>query len=273
MNFSGWRGFAVCCFLLLALPAALAHAEPSRIARPDGIDDASWASLKRAIGATVIEAKLAAEAGAEGDRMGYAIALEGDTALVAARYDDFAGAVDRGSVYVFTRSGTSWSQQAKLVAGDGAENDEFGTSVALSGNTAVVGAVFDDVGANADQGSVYVFTRTGTIWTQQAKLTAADGAAGDRFGASVAASGDTVLVGAWSDAVGATGAAMSVTAIPRRADGRRVAALHERLRADHPRVPLAVGGQFQHVGPPPCVRLGHLIAPAAYTLAQELAGR
>jgi hypothetical protein len=94
------------------------------------------------------------------------------------------------------------SQQAKLTATDGAAFDDFGLSVAVDGDTAVVGAFNDDVGANANQGSAYVFTRTGSTWTEQAKLTAADGAADDEFGARVAVSGDTALVGVPSDDVG-----------------------------------------------------------------------
>ncbi len=84
----------------------------------------------------------------------------------------------------------------KLTASDGAAGDYFGSSVALSGDTALVGAAGDDVGVNTDQGSAYVFVRSGTTWTQQAQLTASDGAAYDHFGSSVALSGDTALVGA-----------------------------------------------------------------------------
>ena len=83
---------------------------------------------------------------------------------------------------MFGRSGTSWSQQAKLTASDGAAGDVFGNSVAISGNTAVIGAYYDDVGSNSNQGSAYVFVRSGTSWSQQAKLTASDGAASDYFG-------------------------------------------------------------------------------------------
>ncbi|MBK8461853.1 MAG: hypothetical protein IPL36_01930 [Nigerium sp.] len=70
-----------------------------------------------------------------------------------------------------------------------------------------------------------------------------------------------------------TSAVMSITAIPRRADARRVTALAERLRADHPGVPLAVGGQFQRLAPPGCRRLGHRIADAARDVARDLAER
>src|SRR5262249_57679121 len=90
----------------------------------------------------------------------------------------------------------------QLIAADGAANDGFGFSVALSGDTMMVGAGGDDIGANADQGSAYVFVRSGGVWTQRQKLTAADGAAGDAFGISVAISGDTVVVGAHGDAIG-----------------------------------------------------------------------
>ena len=90
-------------------------------------------------------------------------------------------------------------QEAKLTASDGAAGDDFGYSVAISGNTVVVGAPYATVGGNADQGAAYVFTESGSGWanmTQTAKLTASDGAAGDDFGGSVSISGNTVVVGA-----------------------------------------------------------------------------
>ncbi len=99
------------------------------------------------------------------------------------------------AAYVFTRAGTSWSQQAKLTAADGAANDRFGTRVAISGNAAVIGAILDDDKCD-NSGSAYVFTRSGASWSQQAKLTAADGAADDVLGWSVALSGDTAVIGA-----------------------------------------------------------------------------
>ena len=141
--------------------------------------------------------KLTASDGAANDEFGTSVALSGDTALVGADRADVSGNADQGAAYVFVRSGTSWNQQAKLTASDGAANDYFGWSVALSGDTALVGAYWADVGGNADQGAAYVFGRSGTSWNQQAKLTAPDGAADDYFGGSVALSGDTALVGAY----------------------------------------------------------------------------
>lgn len=93
-----------------------------------------------------------------------------------------------GSAYVFTRSGSAWTQQAKLVASDGTAGNYFGYSVSMSGETIAVGAY------NVD--SVYVFTRSGTSWTQQAKLLASDGVMYDYFGSSVSIAGNTVVVGA-----------------------------------------------------------------------------
>ena len=145
--------------LLGAAPALAAATEPQGLGAPP------LALI------AVQQAQLTAGDGATGDYFGYSVALAGDTALVGAYGDDVGANVDQGSAYVFTRSGTSWSQQAQLTAGDGAAGDCFGNSVALAGDTALVGAYADDVGANVDQGSAYVFTRSGTSWSQQAQLT------------------------------------------------------------------------------------------------------
>ncbi|MCX6873871.1 MAG: HYR domain-containing protein [Verrucomicrobia bacterium] len=152
-----------------------------------------------------LQAKLTAADGALRDRFGVQVSLSGDgnTALVGAYYDDTSAGTDAGSTYVFVRSGSAWSQQAKLTAGDGAANDYFGVSVSMSGNgnTALVGAYGDDTAAGADAGSAYVFVRSGSSWSQQAKITAGDGAASDSFGSSVSVTGDgnTALVGASRD--------------------------------------------------------------------------
>jgi len=152
----------------------------------------------------VQQARLTAVDGAAGDEFGWSVAISGDTAVVGAPYDDIGANADQGSAYVFVRSGVTWGQQQKLSAADGAADDFFGCSVAIAGDSAVVGACGDDVGANANQGSAYVFVRSGVTWGQQAKLTAADGAANDTFGCSVAIAGETAVVGAPNDDVGAT---------------------------------------------------------------------
>jgi len=170
-------------------------------------------------------AKLTAADAAVFDHFGFSVSLSGDTAIIGVPFDDDAGAAS-GSAYVFREVAGVWQQIAKLTADDAAVNDYFGASVSLSGDTAVVGAIFD-AHAGAQSGSAYVFTRTGCVWTQQAKLTASDADAGDLFGVSVALSGDTVVVGAYLDdhAAGTnSGSAYVFTGLgpPPDADGDRV---------------------------------------------------
>ena len=145
------------------------------------------------------EAKLTASDAAAGDFFGNSVAVSGDTALVGAHSDDHPGAVHAGSAYVFVRSGTTWSEQQKLTASDAAASDAFGSSVALSGETAVIGASSDTHAGGTDAGSAYVFVRSATTWSEQQKLTASDAAFSDSFGISVAVSGDTAVIGASSD--------------------------------------------------------------------------
>ena len=143
------------------------------------------------------QTKLLASDGAAGDLFGWSVSLDNDTALIGAYWDDDNGNKS-GSAYVFTRTGTTWTQQAKLLASDGETMDYFGYSVSLCGDTALISAPLDDANGDAS-GSAYVFTRTGTSWTQQAKLLAADGAFGDNFGIRVFLVGDTALIGADGD--------------------------------------------------------------------------
>jgi FG-GAP repeat protein/putative Ig domain-containing protein len=140
--------------------------------------------------------KLTAAYGAEDDYFGDSVAISGDTVIVGAPENDIGGNADQGSANIFIRSGATWTHQQRLTAADGAANDDFGNSVAISGDTVVVGAIFDDPGGNSEQGSAYVFVRNGPTWTQQQKLTASDGAQGDHF-SEVAISGDTLVVGAF----------------------------------------------------------------------------
>lgn len=148
------------------------------------------------------QAKLTAVDGHAQDFFGGSVAISADTILVGSDWHDVGANGNQGAAYVFIRSGTSWSQQQQLTAGDGAASDEFGHAVALLGDTAVIGAWMHDVTAAVDEGSAYTFIRSGTTWTQQQELTAADSAAGDQFGTSVALSGNTLIAGAWADVVG-----------------------------------------------------------------------
>ena len=151
------------------------------------------------------------------DRFGSSVAISGDTLVVGAPFE-WSGAIGvdgeqgnyaelSGAVYVFVRSGESWSQQAYLKASNTGEGDRFGTSVSISGDTVVVGAVGEDSNAidvDGDQldnslldpGAVYVFNRVGGTWSQQAYLKASNTGTSDQFGESVAIDGNTIVVGA-----------------------------------------------------------------------------
>ncbi len=138
--------------------------------------------------------------GVGGDKFGYSVAVDGDTAVIGA-YQDNGNGTDSGAAYVFTRNDGVWDDGVKLTASGGAAYDNFGISVVVDGDTVVVGAPGHD-GDGADSGSVYVFVKPTGGWvtsTETAKLSASDGAALDYFGYSVAVDGDTVLVGAYQD--------------------------------------------------------------------------
>lgn len=231
-------GLATVVVALALVPAASALTEQQKVTAPDGFTD---------------------------DYFGFSVAIDGDTMIVGAPYDDVGGNANRGSAYVFVRSGGVWNFQQQLLAPDGVDNDNFGFTVAISGDSAVVGAPYDDVrydfgtvidvgsayvfvrnpatgtwsfqvqlsdymdprqgdyfgwsvaidgdtvlagapdddvGGNYDQGSAYVFQRSGTSWAQQAQLTAGDGSRFDQFGTSVALDAGTAIVGAQSDSTG-----------------------------------------------------------------------
>lgn len=147
------------------------------------------------------EAVLTASDRAAGDAFGLAVSLSGSSALVGAPYDDIGSAKDRGSAYVFARSGSGWTEQSKLLGQAGASGDNFGFAAALRGNVALVGAPLDngDGSGSVDLGSVSLFQRSGSNWSAQAKAFAADGAPSDVFGRAVAMDGDALLVGASRD--------------------------------------------------------------------------
>ena len=149
-------------------------------------------------------ARWTASDAASGDLFGTAVALSGDSAIVGAPCIDLGTASGTGSAYVFVRNGGAWFEQAKLTASDAAPGDMFGQSVALSGDTAVVGSLRDDHSGALDAGSAYVFVRIGTSWIEQAKLTASTASYG-MLGLSAAVSGDTAVIGARRDDLSGTG--------------------------------------------------------------------
>jgi hypothetical protein len=161
------------------------------------------------------------------DQFGNSVAVSGNTVVIGAPYEASAAtgvggdqadnsAPFSGATYVFSRRGSTWTQQAYLKASNTGWNDEFGRSVAVSGDTVVIGAPYEDSNAtsvNGNQGdnslgfagAAYVFTRSGSTWTQQAYLKASNTGAGDVFGSKVAVSGDTAVIGASGEYSNATG--------------------------------------------------------------------
>ena len=147
-------------------------------------------------GSWVETQRLTASDGAPGDLFGFSVAVSGSTIVVGAEADDIGGNFEQGSAYIFNRHRGDWVETQKLTASDGAARDQFGSSVAVSGSTIVVGALLKTVGDTQAQGSAYVFDRQGGSWIQTQKLIASDGGVFDLFGQSVALSGSTVVVGA-----------------------------------------------------------------------------
>jgi hypothetical protein len=235
----------------LAGPAA-APGKPQRLTSPDqvpaGLAKSDWQGIRAAYEAARHEfqpsplttdpiaqqAYLKASNPRTNDWFGFSVAVSGDTVVVGAHQEDSNAtgvnapltggtgtqsdnsARSAGAAYVFVRNGTGWTQQAYLKASNTGEDDDFGISVAVSGDTVVVGAYREDSNATGingngadnsagDAGAAYVFVRSGTTWTQQAYLKASNTGTNDWFGLSVAVSGDTVVVGAYLEASNATG--------------------------------------------------------------------
>jgi hypothetical protein len=189
--------------------------------------DTSCVDVCEAMLGTACDAYLKASNTSSGDNFGASVAASGDTIAIGAFLEDSnatgvngnqanASASNSGAVYVFRRTGTVWAQEAYLKPSNTGSNDYFGVSVALDGDTLVVGAEREDSGATGvdgdganngalDSGAAYVFTRSGSTWSQQAYLKASNTGGDDRFGYAVTVSGDTIAVGAYGEASGAPG--------------------------------------------------------------------
>jgi len=179
-----------------------------------------------------------------GDNFGFAVGVSGNTIVAGAYLDDNQG-LDSGSAYIFTRLDGNWTQETQLLAPNGAASEEFGISVSIDNNTVVVGSwritprvivyvrsgsswieqaqltpstgalnfgyeasvsgdtivvgAFGDDENGLQSGSAFVYKRNGDTWTEQAKVTASDGATDDRFGFGVAASSNFIAIGAYRD--------------------------------------------------------------------------
>lgn len=150
------------------------------------------------------EAKLNASDLATGDNFGRSVSLNGTSLLIGSPLDDDAGNAS-GSAYVFVNTGGPvWTQQAKLTASNAAAVDQFGESVSIESNTAVIGARLKNVidvylDLQVDAGSAYVFDRSGVTWTQTTQLSASDAFQNSNFGNAVAIRGNAIAVGSFTD--------------------------------------------------------------------------
>lgn len=173
----------------------------ARFRDDNGTNSGAAYVFERQAGVWTEQQKLLAFDGAPFDGFGAALAISGSTLAVGAP-NDASPVFEAGSVYVFVRTGATWTLQQKLVANDAGQSDGFGGSVSIDGNTLVAGSRLSEAGGN-NAGSAYVFTRSGTTWTQQQKLVAFDPASGDQYGISVSVSNDTIAVGSFRDDDGA----------------------------------------------------------------------
>ncbi len=145
------------------------------------------------------KARLTASDGDSDDLFGGSVAISGDIVVVGSATDDNSGGADAGAVYLFVKPASGWgdmTESGQLFAGDAAANHTFGSAVAITGTTLVVGASGHENG-DIFPGAVYIFEGSGTNWNQSARLTASDGSNGDLFGFSLDMDGNTVVVGAY----------------------------------------------------------------------------
>jgi FG-GAP repeat/Bacterial Ig-like domain len=214
---------------------------PGSVANDSQSNSGAAYVFQRSAGTWVLHYPLKASNYGVSDNFGHSVAVSGDTIVVGALGEDSStlgvnglpneSATSSGAAYVFTRSGTSWNEQAFLKGSNTESGDTFGYSVAVSGDTIIVGAYGESsnsVGVNENQvnnnatlsGAAYVFARSGSAWSQQGYLKASNTGAFDIFGFSVAVSGDTAVVGAKGESSSTTG----VNSIPNELSGTSGAA-------------------------------------------------
>jgi hypothetical protein len=173
---------------------------------PNGVSNAGSAYIFTGSGNSWVQtAKITGNDAQTNDFFGISVSLNsaGNVALVGAYNEDLNEVTDAGSAYIFTGSGNSWVQTAKITGNDAQLSDLFGYSVSLNsaGNVALVGNFSEDPNGVSNAGSAYIFTGSGNSWVQTAKITGSDAEAGDNFGYSTSlnSAGNVALVGAWNE--------------------------------------------------------------------------
>lgn len=147
-------------------------------------------------GTLQLRARIDTGDGAYLDRFGSSVSLSGDIAMVGSFLEDTEAGADAGAVHWYEREGSRYVPRGRITAPDGTIEDRFGVAVDVDGERVAIGAFWDIINGNIDQGSVYVFRRSGDNWLLEQKLVASDGMARDLFGFALALEGDRLLVGA-----------------------------------------------------------------------------
>ena len=187
--------------------------------------------------------------GVQGRRFGHAVAVSGNTLAIGAPKENEGAFTTAGAVYVYTGAGASWTQQARLTAGDLGSDDELGSAVDIDGDTIVAGGSRDDKVVGNDAGSAYIFARNAGTWSQSAKLLSSGATTGNLFGTAVSISGNEALVGAYCEPNGAnacTGPG-SVEAFQRGVNGNWIAV--QRIVAADGVNGEGFGSSVAHAGP------------------------
>jgi len=141
-------------------------------------------------------AKVTPPDGKTDDQFAFTVAMVGNVIAVGARRADLPDAKDAGAAYVFVMTSDSVNLITKIIASDATTGDQFGQSIAIAGDVIAVGANRADIGADKDQGAIYLFHRMGNQWMETEKINASDGLAGDEFGYSLSAFGNEMVTGA-----------------------------------------------------------------------------
>jgi hypothetical protein len=166
---------------------------------PAGIDQGSAVIYQFNGTSWVFMQKIFDATGSPNDRFGISVSVSGNRAIIGSYFDDGAAGIDQGSASIYQFNGSSWVLMQKITDATGALNDNFGFSVAVSGDHALVGAQFDDGVAGSDQGSVSFFRFNGASWVLTQKNFDANAGAGDLFGNSVSISNNYAVIGAYAN--------------------------------------------------------------------------
>jgi len=150
----------------------------------------------------IFKQKISDATGMAGDGFGTAVSISGNRIIIGANNDDVGANTDQGSVSIYEYNGKIWILMQKITGARGTGYARFGGSVSISGNYAIVGAEFENLGGNADQGSASIYSYNGSNWVLTNKITDGTGDSYYNFGNSVSIAGNYAIIGSRSDVFG-----------------------------------------------------------------------